>query len=74
MSKTFTQEAVDKLLEKQIANAEKAVAAATKAETKRVLEILKQVTADNKEVSSKEIKTHVALLLKEISASIKEAA
>ena len=78
MSKTFTQEQVDaqvqKLIEKEAAKLEKAVAKATKTETTRVLGLVKDATIENKEVESKEIKTHVANVLKALTDSIKEAA
>jgi len=74
MSKTFTQEQVDKLIEKEIVKAQKAVTAATKAETKRILDIVKEATTAAKEIESKEAKTAVATSLKELAASIKEAA
>lgn len=72
--KKFTQEQVDKLIEKEIAKSEKAAVAATKQEQKRVLDLLKAAGVDNKEVESKEVKTHVANLLKELTAAVKEAA
>lgn len=74
MSKTFNQEQVDKLIEKEVAKAQKAVLAATKAETKRVLDIVKEATTAAKEIESKEAKTAVAAWLKQLAASIKEAA
>lgn len=73
MSKTYTQEQLDKILEKESVKQEKATAAATKAETKRVLDLIKDATAANKEVKSKEVKTHVANVLKELVAEIKAA-
>lgn len=73
MSKTYTQEQLDKVLEKESAKQEKAAVAATKAETKRVLDLIKDATAANKEVESKEVKTHVANVLKELVAEIKAA-
>jgi hypothetical protein len=73
MSKTFTQEQVDKLAEKEVAKAQKAVLAATKAETKRVLGIIKEEVTAAKEIESKEVKEAVTMSLKELAASIKEA-
>ena len=74
MLKTFTEEQVEKLLAKEAAKTEKEVAKAVKAENTRVLNIIKEAGVANKEVESKEVKTHVTNVLKEITASIKEAA
>lgn len=78
MAKTFTQEQLDEKIAavkaKEQAAAVKAQATAVKAETARVLGILKQAGVDNKEVESKEVKAHVANVLKELTASVKEVA
>lgn len=76
--KTFTQEQLDQklatALDKEAAKATKAQAAAVKAETTRILNIIKDAGVSNKEVESKEVKTHVANVLKELTAAVKEAA
>lgn len=70
--KKYTEEQHQKLLAKEVAKGEKAVAAAVKAETKRVLEVIKEFLDANKEVEDKAIKTHVANTLKELQASVKQ--
>lgn len=67
MRKPLTQEQVDKLIEKQ-------VAAAVKAETKRVLEIIKEAATANKDVEDKAIKAHVANVIKGLQNDVKAAA
>ncbi len=67
MSKPLTQEQVDKLIEKQ-------VAAAVKAENKRVLEIIKEAAAVNKDVEDKTIRAHVANVIKGLQNDVKAAA
>lgn len=74
MSKTFTEEQVQKAVEKEVSKVQKETVKAVKAETARVLGLVKDATLINKEVESKEIKTHVANVLKELTATIKEAA
>ncbi len=76
--KTYNKEQLDeqvaKAVDKEQGKTAKAVAAAVKAETTRVLGILKDTATANKEVESKEVKTHVANLLKELTTAVKEAA
>ncbi len=76
--KTYNKEQLDeqvaKAVDKEQGKTAKVVAAAVKAETTRVLGILKDTATANKEVESKEVKTHVANLLKELTAAVKEAA
>lgn len=71
MSKTFTQEQFDQKLEVSL---NKEITKAVKAETTRILNIIKDAGVSNKEVESKEVKTHVANVLKELVAEIKAAA
>ena len=66
--KTFTQ---DQLNEKVAAAVEKAVAKATKEETKRCLDIVKEAGVSAKELEDKGIKGVVLGVLKEIAAEIK---
>ena len=67
---------MSKLLEdpKVTALVEKTEKIATKAETKRVLEVVKAATEANKETEDKAVKKAVAEVLKGIVAGIKEAA
>ena len=74
MTKTYTQEQVDKLLEKEAVKAEKAAAAATKAEAKRTLEVVKSQVAAAKDIEDKAIRTAVGNSLKELTAALKEVA
>lgn len=53
---------------------EKQVAAAVKAETKRVLEVVKAEAENNKETEDKVVKKAIADALKSVVAGIKEAA
>ena len=67
---------MSKLLEdpKVAALVEKTEKNAVKAETKRVLEVVKSATEANKETEDKAVKKAVAEVLKGIVAGIKEAA
>lgn len=53
---------------------EKQVAAAVKAETKRVLEVVKAEAENNKETEDKAVKKAIADALKSVVTGIKEAA
>ena len=66
--KTFT---VDQLNEKVTAAVEKASVKATKAETKRVLDIIKEAGASAKTLDDKAIKAAVLGVIKEVTADIK---
>lgn len=74
MSKTYTQEQVDKLLEKEAVKTEKAVAAATKAEAKRTLDVIKAYAAEAKNIEDKGHRTSVGNSIKELTAALKEVA
>lgn len=74
MAKEITQEQLDKAIEKEAAKTAKAVAAATKAETKRILDLVKDVATQAKDLDDKVEKTAIANALRELTTSIKEAA